>query len=120
MRRLIACLITCLVFQGMYFTSVAQAESRQCAVVMGQVKAIFDGKYASEDSALTDLAKRTVKAYSIIFKNTNCLSKKNLREIKKGVQELRTSCLEAKKDEFSWAIMKGMCKIYEPLWKYAK
>jgi hypothetical protein len=99
---------------------IAKAEARQCAIVKAEAKKIFDGKYKSSDGALLELAKRTVKAYQLIITNRDCISKKDYKEMITGIQELKKSCVDAKKDALVWGMMKEMCSAYSPLWKYVK
>lgn len=106
--------------QAIFPGSLAQAEARQCAVVKNEAKKIFEGKYKQEDGALLELAKRTVKAYTLIIQNKACVSSKEYKEMLAGIRDLRKGCVEAKKEELAWMIMKDMCKIYAPLYKYVK
>lgn len=99
---------------------IAKAEARQCAIVKTEAKKIFDGKYKASDGALLELAKRTVKAYQLIITNKECISSKDYKEMISGIRELKKSCIDAKKDEFVWGMMKEMCSTYTPLWKYIK
>jgi hypothetical protein len=98
----------------------AFAEARQCAVVKNEAKKIFEGKYKEDDGVLAELATRTVKAYTLIIKNKNCLTNKEYKELLTGIKELKKGCSDAKKDEFAWSLMKDLCKIYTPLFKYAR
>jgi hypothetical protein len=99
---------------------VSHSETRQCAVVKAEAGKILDDKYQSTDSALMELAKRTVKIYRLIIQNKECFSAKEYRSLVSGIKELKQSCDQARKDEFSWEFMKGICKAYSPLWKYIR
>jgi hypothetical protein len=100
--------------------SEAKGAPVRCSVVKQQVKSIIYKDYANTDNALQAFGVRIAKIYKVILENQNCLNGKEKAEIFTGLQEIKNSCLEAKKNELTYSIIGGLCKSVEPLYKYLK
>jgi hypothetical protein len=109
---------------SLFFVQSTEAEARKCAVVQSQLKQIFTPKYSNDEKVLSELWRRTAKAYKMIFENTDCVPSKDLEAMKGFVRESKKSCAEARRlkaqNEIAWSITKEMCTTLKPIYKYVK
>ena len=97
--------------------------SINCAVLKRMTANLFNPSPSPSPNAKNiwiEAGKAFNKAMDLAFANQGCYKKSEIAGMKKALKELKLHCMNAKKDDLTWSLLKGMCSAYEPSFKYAK
>ena len=117
MKRFITLLLIVPLLQ---IVPVQSQAKMSCKQVTAQTKKLFEGQYQGDLDPLVVFAQTIVKAYTLTLDNKKCFTKKEISDMLRAIKTLKGRCVKAKKDELQWAVEKGACAEYAPLYKYIK
>ena len=112
--------ILALTLNSLFLNPIVVEAKLSCKQVTAQTKKLFEGQYQGDLDPLVVFAQTIVKAYTLTLDNQKCFTKKEISDMLRAIKTLKVRCVKAKKDELHWAVEKGACAEYAPLYKYIK